>query len=129
MKPRTPEGRESKLEPVISWVLLAGLAVSMVLELAGMVLYWRAHGGLAVSQDPSAFIRGRNFFKFVAAQLSGGSGDAPSLLMIAGIVVLLLTPYLRVILSAAYFAWERNLKYVLITLAVLAALTVSMLLH
>jgi uncharacterized membrane protein len=124
-----PDGRESGLETIISWVLLTGLAVSMALELAGIVLYWRAYGGLMISQAPSAFINGRNFFSFVAGQLRGRTGDAPSLLMIAGIVVLLLTPYVRVILSVAYFAWEKNLRYVLITLVVLAALTASMLLH
>ncbi len=49
--------------------------------------------------------------------------------MTAGVIVLMLTPYLRVVLSAAYFAWEKDAKYVLITLFVLIVLTLSLVLH
>ncbi len=125
---RPPQG-EARLETVISWVLGIGLAASLALEVAGIVLYWRAYGQLTVSRDPAVFIHGRDFFSFIVEQLRGSAASTPSLLMIAGVVVLLLTPYLRVVLSVLYFASVRNLKYVLITVIVLALLTSSMLLH
>ncbi len=120
---------ESKLETAISWVLLIGLAVSMILELAGIVLYARDYGRLTTSRDPAVFIRGHDFFSFIADQFRSHAGSPASVLMIAGIIVLMITPYVRVLLSVFYFAWEKDLKYVLITLFVLAVLTVSLVLH
>jgi uncharacterized membrane protein len=46
--------------------------------------------------------------------------------MTLGIAILMLTPYVRVILSVIHFSRERNIKYVLITLFVLALLTISL---
>ncbi len=129
MKLVKPAPGEARLETIISWVLGIGLALSLALEVAGIVLYWRAYGQLTVSRDPAVFIKGRDFFSFIGEQLLRRAASTPSLLMIAGVVVLLLTPYLRVVLSVLYFASVRNLKYVMITLIVLALLTSSMLLH
>jgi len=50
-------------------------------------------------------------------------------LMTLGIATLILTPFVRVIASALYFAWKRDTRYVLITAFVLVALTVSLALH
>jgi len=49
--------------------------------------------------------------------------------MTAGLVILILTPFLRVILSVFYFALKKDFKYVIITVFVLLALTISLLLH
>jgi hypothetical protein len=46
-----------------------------------------------------------------------------------GIVILLLTPYLRVVFSVLYFSFEKDYKYALITLFVLIVLTLSLTLH
>ncbi len=46
-----------------------------------------------------------------------------------GIVVLILTPYIRVIASVIYFGIRKDYKYVIITLFVLTALTISLYLH
>jgi uncharacterized membrane protein len=43
-----------------------------------------------------------------------------------GVVILILTPYVRVLMSVLYFAWEKNTKYILITLFVLLLLTISL---
>ena len=44
-----------------------------------------------------------------------------------GIVVLMLTPYVRVVASVLYFGLAKNPKYLLITLFVLLVLTASLL--
>jgi len=44
-----------------------------------------------------------------------------------GIVVLMLTPYVRVLASVLYFGLVRNPKYLLITFFVLIVLTASLL--
>jgi uncharacterized membrane protein len=46
--------------------------------------------------------------------------------MSVGVVILILTPYVRVLMSVLYFAWEKNTKYILITLFVLLLLTISL---
>jgi uncharacterized membrane protein len=46
--------------------------------------------------------------------------------MTLGIAILMLTPYVRVILSVIHFSREKNVKYVLITFFVLALLTISL---
>jgi uncharacterized membrane protein len=54
------------------------------------------------------------------------SGD-PEATIMAGIVVLLLTPVVRVAISALAFAFERDWRYVAITLLVLGILVTSFL--
>ena len=118
------------LETSISYLLITGVSISLLLEVAGVVLFYRAYGDLAVSQDPGVFISGSNFFSFMWEQLKGGQGSWNAVaFMTAGVVVLVLTPYLRVIASVVYFAWQKDIKYVLITCFVLAAVTLSLALH
>jgi uncharacterized membrane protein len=49
--------------------------------------------------------------------------------MTLGITTLILSPYARVVVSVLYFAWQRNIKYTLITIFVLTVLTISLALH
>jgi len=121
---------ESKLETGISYLLIAGVIISLILEIIGIVILYHSYGHLAISRDAGMFIQGHDFFSFIYQQFQGkhleGSG---ALFMTAGIIVLILTPYIRVIASVIYFGWEKNIKYVLITLFVLAVVTVSLALH
>lgn len=121
---------ESKLETSLSYLLIAGVIVSLVLEIIGIVILYHSYGHLAISQDAGMFIQGHDFFSFIYQQFQGKhvAGSA-ALFMTAGIIVLILTPYLRVVASVIYFGWEKNIKYVLITLFVLVVVTVSLALH
>jgi uncharacterized membrane protein len=119
---------ESRLETVISWLLIVGVIVSLLLEIAGVALYYRSYHQLAISQDPSVFIQGKNFFTFIYDQFRSGHGSAVRM-MTAGLIILILTPYLRVIVSAIYFSREKNFKYVVITLFVLIVLTITLIKH
>jgi uncharacterized membrane protein len=118
-----------RLENAISYILIIGVVSSLLLELMGVVLFVHSSGHLAISQDQSVFIRGRNFFSFILDQFHANQVSSAVLCMVAGVVVLMLTPYVRVIMSALYFAREKNAKYVLITLFVLVVLTLSLVLH
>ncbi len=121
---------ESKLEVAISYMLIAGVVLSLVLEVIGVVLLYGSFRRLDISQDPSVFIQGKDFFTFLFQTVSGRHPAGPSIgFMTAGIVVLILTPYIRVVASVFYFAIERNLRYVLITLFVLVVVTLSLVLH
>lgn len=127
--PQKPEDK-SKLENSISYLLISGVLLSLTLLIAGMVLLWHKQGGVAVSHDSSVYVHGHDFFSFIYQEVTGGGlKGLPLLLITLGVIVLLLTPYVRVILSVVYFARERNLKYVFITIIVLIILTISLTLH
>jgi uncharacterized membrane protein len=101
--------------------------ISLILEMTGIILFYHSYGNLDVSQRKEVFIRGHDLFAFVANLLRGGNRQKDGiLLMTLGITALILTPYLRVIMSVFHFAGEKNIKYALITLIVLILLTLSM---
>jgi uncharacterized membrane protein len=122
---------ESKLETIISYLLIIGVVLSLMLETAGIVIFYRAHGHLDILlEDKALFLQGQNFFIFLAELFEGGHAlNSGILCMTLGIATLVLTPFIRVIASALYFAWRKDAKYVLITIFVLVVLTVSLALH
>lgn len=130
MKPVLTAGEESKLESAISYLLITGVLVSLLLELSGLILYYIQNGNLMISQGPGVFIKGKDFFSFIYMVFSGKLHSSLSISLItAGLIVLILTPFLRVLLSVIFFAAEKNLKYVWITLFVLVIITMSLSLH
>jgi len=122
--------KESKLETVISILLIAGVVSSVALEAVGIALYFGVYGNVDVSSNSAVYIQGENFFAFVVEKVQNLFVSENALaFMTMGIIVLVLTPYIRAITSAVYFGWERNWKYLAITLFVLFVLTLSLALH
>ncbi len=125
-----PADRSVQLERIISLLLIGGVGVSLALEVAGMVIFYVTYGNLNISQNAAMFIQGHDFFSFIYLVFSGRFHAAlPLTLMTSGLIVLMLTPFLRVVSSAVWFALVRNFKYVVITLVVLIVLTLSLSLH
>ena len=121
---------ETKLETAISYVLIVGVILSLILEIAGIILFYRQYGTLAISERHSMFIQDADFFSFLGRLLHETSAGADGMrLMVLGIAILILTPYVRAVMSVIYFAVEKNIKYFLITLFVLMVLTISLMLH
>ena len=121
---------ETKLETIISYLLIVGVILSVTFEAVGIFLYYGTYGNLQFSQNQNVFISGQNFFAFIVHQTQHLFGMQNALLfMTLGIMILVLTPYVRAITSAIYFAWEKHYKYVLITLFVIVVLTASLALH
>ena len=128
-QPRLGSG-ETKLETAVSYLLIVGVVVSVILEAIGIALYYGAYGNVQVSQNQAVFISGKNFFAFIIYQTQHLIGSQNALLfMTLGLIILILTPYIRAITSVIYFAWEKHFKYVLITMFVLVVLTLSLALH
>ena len=118
---------ESKFERIIGCILISGVVISLFLEVIGIILYYRSYGQFKILEDRAVFIHGKNFFYFFVELIQGEHIREKALwLMTLGIAILILTPYVRVILSVVHFSREKNLKYVLITLFVLALLTMSL---
>ena len=127
---RTTAGKgDTKLEGVISYVLIIGVVTSLLIEIAGVILFYHTYGNLAISHDSRMFLQGENFFIFLARLFSGSSMSWPIRVITLGIAVLILTPYVRAMLSVIYFAVHGNRKYLVITLFVFTILTISLFVH
>ncbi len=122
------EARQIKMDTLVGFVLLGGVAVSVVLIVAGVIWRWVNTGQLGVAYT----IPEMNLFGFVTAEIRElASGQfRPRLLVSLGIVALMLTPYLRVLVSLLFFALvAHNWKYSLFTGFVLIVLTYSLFLR
>jgi uncharacterized membrane protein len=130
MKLNRPAGNNSSLETAISYLLIIGVVLSVLLEIAGIIMLYHTSGSLAVLQDKSVFVQEHDFFQFIYKSFGTGNSNGTGIwLMTAGLVILILTPFLRVILSVFYFAWKKDFKYMIITAFVLLVLTISLILH
>ena len=130
MKSNNIRSDESKLETTISYLLIIGVTFSLILEIIGLILFYYSFTNLNILESEVVFIRGDDFFSFVITLFQGENIQNNAILfMTLGSIVLISTPYIRVITSVIYFAWEKNRKYLLVTLFVLVILTVSLALH
>jgi len=112
------------MDLLVGYVLIVGVLSSLGLLAAGLVWHWYSTG-TRLDYD----LAGTTVFGLVVTdfrQLAAGAWR-PRLLVNLGLVVLLLTPYARVLASMLYFALvERNRKYTAFTTFVLLTLTYSL---
>lgn len=113
------------MDIVIGHLLLAGVLISVLLLVTGLVWHWRSTGQWGIDYT----IAGLNLFGFVRADIQQAMVGAlrPRLLISLGLASLMLTPYLRVFISMLFFAFvEHNWKYTVFTAFVLSVLTYSL---
>jgi uncharacterized membrane protein len=118
-------GGRFDMEMLVGYILLAGVLGSMLLIAAGILWHWLATRQLGFQYT----ITGMNLYQFVVTDLRQAvRGDfRPRLVANFGIIILMMTPYLRVFASMVYFAAvERNWKYALFTAFVFSVLTYSL---
>jgi len=121
---------ESKIEVILSYILIIGVIVSLILMITGIILFSLNSGSLIISRDPSMFIQGKNFFSFIFNILKGNGPENTAVFFLTmGTIVLMLTPFIRVVASLVYFIWIKDKKYVFITLTVLIILIVTLSIH
>ena len=122
--------RGRDLETIISYILTIGVLVSLAVEGVGLGYYYATTESLQVDFTSRRQTSGNDFFAYAwGTLLSLGVGATPLSLIGLGIILLMFTPYLRVFASTLYFTAERNPKYALISLFVLAVLTISLKAH
>jgi uncharacterized membrane protein len=111
---------QERFERAISLVLLTGVICSTVLIVLGLgaalLFGWGGASVDASTLDPTDF-------SDLLPRLREGQ---PLAITQLGLIVLILTPVVRVAVSAVGFALERDRLYVLITLAVLTILLLSL---
>src|SRR5437764_10323926 len=97
-EPNVPSA--ARMETLVGYILLVGVIATVILLSSGLLWYWLTTGSLQLNYT----IAGMNLFEFAAAELGQAAGGIirPRLLLSLGILVLLLTPYLRV--AASFFS-------------------------
>jgi len=116
------------MDLLVGTVLSAGVITSVLLLSTGLLWQWAATGRLGLDYA----LPRENVVRFIAGEVAGAvrEGIGPVRVVNLGIIVLMLTPYLRVLLSVVYFALvARNFKYATITGFVGAVLTYSLFLR
>jgi uncharacterized membrane protein len=118
------------IEDLIGYILAIGVFASLIIETLGLAGYVFENGTLEVSFSNQWQTSGSDFFAYAGRTLlSLTSGVAPLSLIALGVILLIITPYVRVVASVLYFAVEKNPKYVLISLFVFVVITLSLVVH
>jgi len=122
------EWRQLEMDALVGYILLGGVLLSMALIVAGLFWKYLQTGGVRLEYE----LAGMNLFQFVVSEihLAALGQIRPRLLINMGIVVLMLTPFFRVLASVVYFLVVlKNWKYTTFTLFVLLVLTGSLFLR
>ena len=122
---------EIRLEVVISYILIVGVTISVLIEALGIVSYYYSYGNWNVLFQPQFTMKGDDFFSYsITAIRSIVFGSwTPVHILGFGLVLLMFIPYVRVAASVVYYGLAKDMKYLVITLVVLVILTVSLLTH
>lgn len=122
------EGSPS-LQLGISWILRIGVVLSVLFNAAGLLLDYAQTGSASLNlvAGSSWNVREGNFFDFAySTTRSVFGGFTPVELASLGIVILMLTPYIRVIAAVLYYGVERDWNYVAITFFVFTVITLGL---
>lgn len=118
------------VERVAGFVLMVGVVLSILLNASGIVLYAIKEGDVEVRFSEEWIVKGGGLPDQFSASLSALIKDlSPFTLISLGVYTLIMTPYLRVAILAAYFAKKRDVYFTLITSIVLLILGFNLLLH
>lgn len=131
MMPQVQErSRVGDVEIWVSHLLRAGVVLSLVVILAGTLLTFWHHRDYMTNSTSIRELTGAGWefphdLRAVAASALAGEGRG---LVVGGLLILILTPVMRVALTLVMFFVEKDRPYVLLSAIVLALLTISFLL-
>ncbi|KFF04313.1 hypothetical protein B0A68_20880 [Flavobacterium reichenbachii] len=115
---------EKDFQTIIGNLLRYGVWISLSVAFLGGIVYL-IHNGSHI-EDYSVFKENdRNIFEVITAVYNGAIQGNGSYLIFVGIILLFLTPVLRVLLSLFSFILEKDYLYVGITLIVIAIIITS----
>ncbi|HET7486913.1 MAG TPA: DUF1634 domain-containing protein [Acidimicrobiales bacterium] len=123
-------GQETRTEVLISRLLRAGVLASVALILLGTALTFAHHPQYVTDRRAVDTLTGTHAsFPHTPSAVAGGIRHGRGEAVVAlGLLVLIATPVLRVALSVALFAQQRDRTFVAITAVVLGLLLVSLVL-
>ena len=121
-KPKKPIQTREYTSSIIGWILRCGVILSATIILIGFLLLLVHSGGRS---GPGLSI---GIFPHTLGQVwSGLLVLQPQAIIASGLLLLIVTPVVSVITSVVAFAIERDRRFVVIALVVLAILITSML--
>ena len=109
-------------ELIISYVLRGGVLLSAAVIVLGALIFYVRYLNGSLAFDSGVF---PHSFGAVAQEVAQGN---PLAIIVAGLLLLLITPVVRVAVSIVAFLLERDWLYTVITVIVLAILIISFLL-
>ncbi len=116
--------QEKDFQKLIGNLLRYGVWMSLAVALSGGIIYLTGHAQETVHYGTFTE-NDRSIFEVVADVLSGVSqADGVSVIFL-GVLLLFLTPVLRMVLSLFSFIKEKDTKYVCITLLVMGIIGMS----
>jgi uncharacterized membrane protein len=123
------DGPQRRLELIVSHLLRAGVGTSMVLLAVGVVVFFACNSGGVLSGGSLESLVGpqARFPQTLAQVVEDVVAFRGEGLLAAGLLVLIVTPVLRVAVSVIGFAFERDWIYVGLTVLVLLVLLGSFL--
>ncbi|HVN10362.1 MAG TPA: DUF1634 domain-containing protein [Patescibacteria group bacterium] len=116
---------EFDMDLLVGYILLIGVLLSLALVLAALIWKWMVTRTVEFDYTLS----GMNFVQLLTSELRLAATGAlrPRLLLTLGILMLMLTPFLRVFVSMVYFMFGlKNWKYTVFTAFVLVTLIYSL---
>jgi uncharacterized membrane protein len=113
-----------QIEVLVSILLRTGMLIAASVVFVGGVLFLVKHGGEQI--NVSKFVGQPSIDRRVPEILEGALSLRARSIIQLGILLLILTPVARVALCIIGFAAERDYRYVLITIIVLAVLLYSL---
>lgn len=115
---RDPLVRQAEL--IISHVLRWGVVLSAVIIAIGVITFYMKY-----SSDIARGLHDLTYPHSLATVTAGLAQGDPLAIIMLGLLVLLATPFMRVLVSIGAFALERDWRYVVITVTVLTILVIS----
>ncbi|WP_321436836.1 DUF1634 domain-containing protein [uncultured Bacteroides sp.] len=113
------------LQRIIGTLLRIGVVSASIIALIGGVIYLSVHG-MESMPDYSKFHNEAPIYTHLSGIISGVLSLNARSIMQLGVVVLIMTPIMRVICSLFSFGMEKDRMYVIITFVVLSIILFSM---
>ncbi|MEN0056752.1 MAG: DUF1634 domain-containing protein [Mucilaginibacter sp.] len=117
--------KDTDMQAVIGWILRLGVLLSMSVIFIGGIIYLNRHGNIPV--DYHTFKGVPDFVHSTKGIINGIITIRGRAIIQAGIILLIVTPVIRVVFSAIGFILEKDYLYTGITILVLLIITASML--
>jgi Predicted membrane protein len=119
------DASQRAIEKAISIVLRGGVLLSALIVCAGLALLFLSKGEIAKGAGIDAAIA---FPKGLSALLAGIEAVDPPSILVLGLLILVVTPIIRVAVSIVAFLASRDWLYAIITASVLILLVAGTLL-
>lgn len=118
--------KDSDIELAISKVLRYGVYLALFFAIIGGIVYVYRHGSEQVGTQYAHYVeKDEDFFDYVHNMFTGIFNGKGRDVITLGIIILLATPTVRILFSLLGYALEKDKMYMVITLIVLAIISVS----